>query len=251
MKLLQYLIIFLLSFSSLTVAAQYDGEGVDEISRFRPGSLWFYSGLIPFKEGKLRKYDRLMVDLTYNDWMGDLKPFNNQWGSIGVNTSFMWDIPMTEKNTASFGIGLSHSFFRISNKYHSFTPDASNTFTVHQEGGSTPELKHRYLGGNSLSVPIEFRFRTKGWKHFKVHIGGKVGYQLDAFAKNVYKDEFGKSVEKYRNFSDVSRLIYSAHLRIGIRNWALFGSYNFNKIFKNDQSPNIHLLQMGLTLSLF
>lgn len=250
MKRLQFLSIFLFTFLSFTASAQFDGEGADEISRFRPGSLWFFSGFNPYEEGKLRKYDRLMIDLTYNDWMGDLKPFNNQWGSIGVNTSFMWDIPMMEKNTASFGIGISHSFFRISNKYHTFFPDPTNSYTMHQEG-NLPEARHRYIGGNSLSVPIEFRFRTKGWKHFKFHIGGKVGYQLDAFAKNVYKDEHGKSIEKYRNFSDVSRLIYSAHVRIGMRNWAIFGSYNFNKIFKNDQSPNIHLLQMGLTLSLF
>jgi hypothetical protein len=212
--------------------------------------MWFFTGYRPAEPEKVRKYDRLMFDVTYNTWNGDLKPFENKWNSIGLNTSLMFDIPITKGNTVSFGTGLSHSLFRINSSYNLFTPDSTNTFTQHS-AISTLIAEKRFLGGNSFSVPLEFRFRTKGWKHFKVHIGGKIGYQLGMYSKAVIKGVNGDVILKDHNFADVDRLIYSAHMRIGMRNWALFGSYNFNTLFSNDKSVQLNLIQVGLTISLF
>jgi len=50
---------------------------------------------------------------------------------------------------------------------------------------------------------------------------------------------------------DINKLIYSAHVRIGIRNWSLYGSYNLNSFFKNSSSAQLNLLQFGLSVSLF
>lgn len=235
---------------SFNTFSQYNSEGADLISRFRPGFMWFFTGYRPAEPEKVRKYDRLMFDVTYNTWSGDLKPFENKWNSIGFNTCLMFDIPITKGNTVSFGTGLCHSLFRINSAYHLFAADSTNTFTEHFDI-QTLVAEKSFLGGNSLSVPIEFRFRTKGWKHFKVHIGGKVGYQLGMYSKVVMNGENGDLTQKNRNFADVNRLTYSAHMRIGMRNWALFGSYNFNPLFSQEKSVQLNLLQVGLTISLF
>lgn len=230
--------------------AQYNSEGANLISRFKPGSMWYFTGFRPAELEKVRKYDRLIFDLTYNTWSGDLKPFDNKWNSIGFNTSLMFDIPITKGNTVSFGTGLSHSLFRVNTSYQLFIPDSTNTFTEHYNINTfAPET--RFLGGNSLSVPIEFRFRTKGWKHFKVHIGGKVGYQLGMYSKVRVNTINGNQIQKDRGFADENKLLYSGHVRIGMRNWALFGSYNFNTVFSNDQSIKLNLVQVGLSVSLF
>lgn len=232
--------------------SQYDGFGADEISRFRAGSMWFFTGFRPAIPEKVRKYDRLIFDLTYNDWVGDLEPFKNKWNSIGLNTSLMFDIPLTKGNTISFGTGLSHSLFRINTEDHIFSPDSTETYTEHFDvTTNNPLLKNSFLCGNNISIPIEFRFRTKGWKHFKFHLGGKVGYQLNMYSRAVSEGQNGRMILKDHNFADVQRLIYSAHFRVGIRNWALFGSYNLNGLFSNNNSPNLNLLQMGLSISLF
>lgn len=245
--------IFILSFMllmSFKPFAQYSSEGEDLISRFRPGTMWFFTGLRPAIPEKVTKYDRLMFDVTYNTWSGDIKPFRSKWNSIGLNTSFMFDIPLTKGNTVSFGTGLSHSIFKIHSASHIFVTDSSNIFTKHYlSAGFIPD--QNYICGNSISVPLEFRFRTKGWKHFKVHAGGKIGYQLNLYSKVVTNGENGKYIQKDHDFADVSRLIYSAHVRIGIRNWALFGSYNFNTLFSNRSSVKLNVLQVGLTISLF
>ncbi len=244
------IIFFLLGWGHYALS-QYDGSGADEISRFRAGSMWFFTGFRPAIPEKVRKYDRLIFDLSYNDWVGDLEPFKNKWNSIGLNTSLMFDIPISKGNTVSFGTGLSHSLFRVNTMNHSFAPDPTENFTVYSSSSNANNLKSSFLCGNTISIPLEFRFRTKGWKHFKFHLGGKIGYQLNMYTRSVSEGQNGRMILKDHNFADVQRLIYSAHFRIGIRNWALFGSYNLNSLFSNDNSPNLNLLQMGLSISLF
>lgn len=241
---------FFILFLSFNSNAQYSSEG-DLISRFRPGSMWYFTGLRPAVEEKVRKYDRLMVDLTYNDWNGDQKIFQNKWASIGVNTNLMFDIPITKGNTVSFGTGISHSLFRI-NHMNNFIVDSTKTYTtIFTDASSGLIPSKRFLCGNSISLPIEFRFRTKGWKHFKVHLGGKIGYQLNLYSKTVFEGQDGKYLEKNFDFPDVNRLIYSTHIRIGMRNWSIYGSYNLNTLFANRLSSQLNLVQMGLTISLF
>ena len=103
----------------------------------------------------------------------------------------------------------------------------------------------------SFSIPIELRSRNETWKHFKVHIGGKIGYQEQFASKYVSKIDDHKRVVRDNGFYDANKLIYSAHVRIGMRNWALFASYNFNKLFSNKNSTQLNAVQMGLSISLF
>lgn len=241
-------------FLSLLISVNSIGQQKKEesmrISRFRPGAMWFYTGLRPTKFEKARKYDRLIFDLTYSSFSGDFKVFKNKWNSIGINTSLIQEFPITSRNTIAFGTGLTHSLFRIETTGHLFAPDASNTLTTQSEILTfVPET--RFLIGNSFSIPMEFRFRTKAWKHIKFHIGGKVGYQTNIYSKVIAEGKNGKYVSKDHSFADINRWVYSAHMRLGIRNWAIYGSYNLNTLFSNRASTQLNLLQLGISISLF
>lgn len=223
-------------------------EKAPERSDFRAGFMWYYTGIRPAKEGKARKYDRLIFDIVYNDWAGDNGPFENHWASIGLNTSIMWDIPFTGNNT-SFGIGISHQLMRIRHddaffKYNNpdkteYVPDA---LTLYDKN---------ILAGNMFAMPVEFRVRKKEWRHFKFHIGGKIGFQANMYSKQVFGSGKDRDVVKDYGFPDLNRLVYGAHMRIGTRNWALFASYNFNRMFKNSESTKLNQLQFGLSISLY
>lgn len=231
--------------------AQYNSKG-ELISRFHPGSMWYFTGFRPAETEKVRKYDRLIFDLTYNDWSGDLGPLKNNWNSLGFNTNLMFDIPLAKENVVSLGIGLSHSIYRVSNNSLQFAADSTHSYTLLSTlTESQSNGIKRSLGANSFALPLELRFRTKGWKHFKVHLGGKVGYQYDLFAKSKMDGSNGRVILKDHDLPDVNRLIYSAHIRFGLRNWALYASYNLNSIFKNDQSPQLNMIQAGLSISLY
>ncbi len=244
------LVILLVVFSQDVAQAQHLEKDSMLTSRFRPGLMWFYSGLRPYAPGKLRKYDRLIVDLTYNTWNGDRKLFSNHWGSIGVNSSLMFDIPLVKKNLISFGTGLTYSFVRIRHD-EALLSDSLGTYTILNNLDQNALPGKRMLTGSSLSIPLEFRFRSAGWKHVKLHIGGKIGYQFPLRSKTVTNPKTDRTVEKSRPYPDVNHLLYSVHARVGIRNWALYASYNFNSLFSAKQSVQLNVFQVGLSLSLF
>lgn len=229
--------------------AQYDSYG-EEISRFHPGTMWWFTGLRPADSAKMRKYDRLMFDFTYNTWEGDVEPFENNWNSLGFNTNLLFDIPLVPGNTLALGTGLCHSITTVRHNNY-LVVDSTSTLTDYGKALGTIPFNSSSLIGNSLSIPLELRIRSKGWRHVKLHVGGKIGYQLNLYNKTVFILKDGKVVERNHNYPDVERFIYSVHARIGIRNLAFFGSYGLNPIFKNSKSTKLYNLQFGITLSLF
>lgn len=242
-----FLFVFCCSFGVIGQDSSKD----DLKSRFRPGAFWFYSGIRPASSEKPRKYDRLIFDLTYNDWIGDKGPFENHWASIGLNTNLIFDIPMTKgENVASFGIGVSHEYSSIRHDQKFYFNDAPAATELLAKDSLSSFLKSS-MNTNSFSVPIEFRFRSKGWKHFKFIIGGKIGYQVSANSKYVTKTDGHRIVTKIKGFPDDSKLLYSAHVRFGLRNWALYAAYYFNPLFTNSASTKLNRIQMGLSISLF
>lgn len=245
-----YFILGIFTVCSFLGSAQYDGKGEDEISRFRPGLMRLYTGLRPGEPDKSNKYDRLIFDVTYNDWMGDRALFENHWASIGLNTNLLFDIPLTKGNKVSLGIGVAHQYVNIRHNNH-LLGDEIDKKTIWVEKDSLDVFKKSVFSGNSFSIPIEFRFRNESWRHFKFHIGGKIGYQANAFSKYVSSINGDKEVYKHYGFPDLNQLIYSVHARVGVRNWALFASYNLNSLFSNNESVQLNLVQMGVSISLF
>lgn len=220
-------------------------------SRYRPGIFWFFSGLSPAKKNANIKYDRLMVDLVYNGWYGDRKYFSSPWTSIGFNISTMFDIPMTRNGLASFGIGLTYSHLNNRSAID-FQRDFTNKTTqVKIPPGNNPTIKRRHFGANFIEIPIEFRLRTKGWQHFKIMIGGKFGYNFNSYVKHTktIKDKKYKIIQN--NFPDLNPFRYGVTLRLGIRNWAIFGAYYFSPLFKNSNSTQLYPFSLGITISLF
>lgn len=245
----KYLFIYVIVLLPYFVSSQFNEEP-GKVSRFKPGIMSNFTGLRPARAGNAHKYDRLIVDVTYNDWLGDLKSFKNKWSSIGINTNLLFDIGINKKKTVSLGTGFRHSLFRTENLAHLFSADPTYTYTLVTKGTSV-DCKRRLLCGNSVGVPIELRFRSKGWKHVKFHVGGVVAYQCNIYAKSVFTSPEGRQVIKDYNFADVNRFSLSTHIRFGTRNWAIYGSYGINSLFSNRSSTKLHLMQVGLSVSLF
>lgn len=235
---------------SASLFAQYEAEDEGLYSRFRPGVLWFYSGLKPYETEKLRKYDRLIVDVVYNDWHGDKDYLSSPATSIGFNTSLMFDVVLAKSNTLSFGWGIGFSHY--SNKTAlQFTRDFTNNTTVISDFPVGNEPKSSKFGANYLEIPLEIRFRTKGYKHFKFMIGGKIGYQLNSFSKETIRVDGKNFSTKEYNFADSNPLRYGATVRVGIRNWAIYGAYYFSPLFTGDGSADLTPISLGVSISLF
>lgn len=245
MKFLKLLPLFLLlSFHGL---AQPRGKDSSLVSRHRPGFFWYDTGWRPAKPGKLRKYDRLIMDVTYNQLMSSGSLKSNPWRSIGCNINAMWDIPLTNGNTVSLGAGLAYKYQKTSPK-GLFFADSTNSFTYYYADSGYADLRKNTFGNHMLVLPVELRFRSPKWQHFKIHIGGSVGYRLQTFQK-IWPEN--SHAIRNKSLPDRNPLVYGVHMRIGIRNWALFADYTLAPQFKSGKSDHINALAFGLSLSFF
>lgn len=243
--------IFILVFYTFNALSQDSDSEEKLISRFRPGIMWFYTGLKPATPEKVRKYDRLIIDFTYNDWLSkEIKPFKNKATSIGFNTHLMFDLPITKGNTVSFGTGISYGLFRVHTQGF-FVRNEQTKSTEFFEDASVYGIEKSIVKVNSLSVPFEMRFRGKNWKHAKLHIGASVSYQFHASTSLSTKNNKIEYQQKTIGFYDLNPINVSSHVRFGIRNWSLYASYGFLPLFKSNESIKLNAFQFGLSLSLF
>ena len=236
-------------FSSFADAQKPDSN---LISRFKPGFMWFYGGIRPSKLVDARKYDRLIVDVVYNDWYNkNLSLFKNHWSSIGFNVQTIFDIPFNANNTFGIGIGLGYGRTRIESNNLLNYIDSSQT-TILSPIPINAGIEKSVFTSNKIFIPLELRFRTKGWRHLKLHLGGRVGYQFLAQSHLFSKTNEGLEIEQITSgFKDFSPFFMSVHARMGIRNWALVASYNLSPYFNNRQSTQLNGLEVGLSISVF
>jgi hypothetical protein len=221
------------------------------ISRFKPGFMWYNTGLRPAETEKVRKYDRLMVDINYNTWSSaEIKAFENHWSSISSSVQWMFDIPLAKHNTVSFGWGLGYKRTRIRFDDFLIRDEALSSTSYFENVGNVIEQTH--FNANELFIPIELRVRTKGWKHVKFHLGGQIGYQFRASTRYVSASPTSiQTSTTTRGFYDLNPLSARVHARVGIRNWGVFASYNVLPYFTSKESTQLKGLSVGISISLF
>lgn len=240
-------LVVILFFSTKTSFSQEK----DVISRYRPGVMWFFTGVRPAQAEKVRKYDRLMVDITYNDWLGKtVKPFKNKATSIGFNASMMFDVPLVPKNKIAFAWGLSYGLYRV-NHHDLFIRNSDSSFTSVVQHIEQYGIEKSIFKMHSIAIPVELRFRGEHWKHVKFHIGGKLAYQFLGTTVLSSSSAGITSKQKINGFYDLNPINASAHIRFGIRNWALYAQYNFLPFFTSKQSVQLNGFQFGLSISLY
>jgi hypothetical protein len=250
MQVFRFIVLGLFINQCFSLVGQDENDSIDVKSRHRPGVMWYYTGVKPAQTEKVRKYDRLIVDLVHSTFQPKPKSIPFYLGSIGVSTNLLFDVPLTKGNTVSLGIGFNHSYFKIRHNKILVRNIPQRTTTL-KEKDSTFQFSKNTLCGNSFSIPIELRFRNPSWRHFKLHLGGKVGVQANLFSRRVLYPHFERQIIKSYYFPDIQRFFYSAHLRLGFKTWALYGNYQITPLFYNKKSTPIHLFQVGLSVSIF
>jgi hypothetical protein len=215
----------------------------------RPGLFWYFSGLRPFKDIDRRKYDRLILDLTYNDWLGDNGPFENDWRSIGFGASLYKDIQLKRTENIGFGIGLGYTYLnhRTPRVFY-VTPFSAVQAAIPPPNDS---ILSSFLTIHQFYIPLELRLRSKGWKHKKITLGLRIGIQP------IVNISSFRTIEQEIKYSEIKlkeehNWFYIApYIRLGLRNWSIFFAYQPLNLFSETGSINMQPIQMGLSLSLF
>ena len=169
----------------------------------------------------------------------------------GFSCALTYNFPLGEskKHTVGIGVGYTgHNYFsysRIMNPYA-----ASDTLQLVQYR-DVDGFKRYKVNCNYIDLPIEIRFRIKN--AWKIGVGFKVGYLVNAKTKFVGNNEDGVRIhEKYSYIDNVEKFAYTATLRVGYKWVSAFCAYQLVPVFEVGQdAPVIHPLSVGLTFAPF
>lgn len=211
------------------------------------------------------------------------------WGSRTLNVYYQYDIRIA-KSKFSFhpGIGFGMERFKLMNYDMEFSASGGNEKVVnflnptlgYDANGNTIfipsdnyindddtlgqinwsgsfNVKKSMLVTNFIDVPLEFRFSTKPddpARSFKIGIGGRIGYLLNAHTKIRYKEDGDiKKLKEHESFN-LTKVRYSASLKVYFGNFGFFSYYNVNPLFESNKGPDktdAKTFTIGISLTSF
>ncbi|WP_343667222.1 outer membrane beta-barrel protein [Chitinophaga sp.] len=164
-----------------------------------------------------------------------------------LNVALMYDIPLTGSNfSLAPGLGIGSDNYIFNN----MTLDITNTSAPSRT--STDAYKKSKLATTYLEIPLELRFRQvpeNANKGFKAAVGLKAGYLLNAHTRTVGSQSGFKVVEKESSKYWFNTFRFVGTARIGYGNWALFGTYALNGMFKDNSSFAVNAYSFGISVS--
>jgi hypothetical protein len=206
---------------------------------------------------KNRANDHFLLQFGYLGWANIPDTINTKGFSRTFNMYFMFDFPFRSNQRMSVGIGAGMA---SDNMYFDKTyvgiKDPTPTLRFVDQSDTT-HFKKNKLTTAYVEAPLELRFSSNPEtpnKTFKVALGVKVGLLVDAHIKQKnLQTAQGTTLIEYiekqasKRFFNTSRFVGTARVGYGV--FSLFGTYQFNSLFKEGQGPNVQPYVIGLTLS--
>ncbi len=191
--------------------------------------------------------DFVMFQLAYDGWV---KPDSVHTKGLGrgVNFYICYDFPIKKSHfsfAAGIGIGTSNIYF---DNQEILLNDSTKDQAVVQ--AESKDYKRYKLTTAYLEAPFELRFygnklnRNKG---FKAAIGLRVGTLVGAHTKGKLNGVNISEKVNTKRFLDTWRFAGTA--RIGWGNFSVFGAYNLNNLYKENQGPGITPYSIGICLT--
>ncbi|MEO6187285.1 MAG: outer membrane beta-barrel protein [Ginsengibacter sp.] len=206
-----------------------------------------------------RAADHFMLQLSSDHWSGTPDSISSHQNgfSRGFNAYLMFDKPFKTAPKLSLGIGLGISTSNIFFKRMDVNLKAGGTVLPFTAVDSTFHFKKYKMATGFLEVPLEFRYMAKPLtpnKSFKAAVGLKFGTMVNAHTKGkTLQDKNNNTANNYalkeidRRLLNSTRFMGTARFGYGI--FSFFGSYQLNKLLKDGAGADMHLYQVGLTLS--
>ncbi len=206
-----------------------------------------------------RTGDHFMLQLTSDHWTGTPDSIKSRMTGIarGANVYVMLDqrFKGNPKWSVAFGVGVGTSNMYFKNLVVDIK-SRTNKLPFNNVD-SINHFKKYKLATTFLEIPLELRYTfnpEKESKSIKAALGVKVGTLLNVHTKGKnLLDKNGSAVNSYtaketgKGFFNSTRLAATA--RVGYGNFSLFGSYQFNNIFKDGVAADMKLFQIGINFS--
>lgn len=144
-----------------------------------------------------------------------------------------------------FGIGIDrYSFENTSNLFNNplVGPESSTFLPISDIYAKDIQLERNLFSTTYLEVPIDFTYhlnKTNYSKGFRVSLGGKVGYLLDATTRIRYTETTGlkRDIRDTQNFG-MEKIRYGLSLKAGSPGFYAWGYFGLNSLFQQNAGPS-------------
>ena len=204
-------------------------------------------------ESTIRKFN-IGVGMHTDIWLGKPPGMDPRTINQGMQVNGMYNYRVKESVVYfAGGIGLgTHNLY--SNTY---IPDIkADSISFLQIPDNIPYNKSK-LSLAYIDIPLEFRIKTR--KHFRIALGFKVGFLVNAHVK--YKgnrfvvEPSGVAVtdgaivkEKEKDVHQIETIRYGATFRIGYKWFNLTCYYQISKVFKVERGPALYPISIGIAV---
>ena len=189
----------------------------------------------------------------FNDFqLGDNAQWDARLFSQGFSCALTYNFPLGEskRHTLSIGVGYAgHNYFSYSRIVDPYAPDTLQFIQYRPDGNKADGFKRYKLNCNYIEIPFEMRFRFgSAWK---IGVGFKVGYLVNAKTKYVGNNDSGIRIhEKYAYIDNIERMAYSATLRVGYKWVSVYAAMQLVPVFEvGHNAPVIRPLSVGVTFA--
>ncbi len=213
-----------------------------------------------------RTYHSLNFDLGTNNYLADGKfPDENNdqyavkpWGSWYVGINSIQRTRVARTFFIEWGGGVSWYNFKFQDKTTLLTKDdVSVNFTQDLRDVDFRKSKLTACYLNLSLVPVlDFGSNRRKAMFFDSHhsesvrigVGPYVGYRIDSYTKQVYKEDGDKEKDRNHDSFYLNNIRYGLRFQFGFRDVDLFFNYDMNELFVADKGPKLNAFSFGITL---
>lgn len=204
-------------------------------------------------ESTIRKFN-IGVGMHTDIWLGKPPGMDTRTINQGMQINGMYNYRINESSVyIAGGIGLG-----VNNLYsNTYIPDIkADSISFLQIPDNIPYIKSK-LCLAYIDIPLEFRIKTR--KHFRIALGFKVGFNINAHVK--YKgnrfvvEPSGVAVtdgaivkEKEKDVHQIETIRYGPTFRIGYKWFNVTAYYQISKIFKVEKGPELYPISIGIAV---
>ena len=216
---------------------------------------------------KIRKYDKrtssdLVLAAGFNNAIGDGQKIGDEYSFMGsgfIELGIAWKTRLLkESNAVRLKYGFSFQWNKLTPKNDRYFVQDGNTTTLEV---FPSELKESEFRITNLVFPLHFEFgpsrkierknyyRYSTSDHFKVGIGGYVGFNIGTQQKLRFEEDGDRVKQKIRRSYNATPFVYGLSAYVGYGGIGLYAKYDLSPVFKN-QAVDQNNLSLGLRFDL-
>ncbi len=212
-----------------------------------------------------RTHNSVNFDIGTNNYISDGK-FPDQdnnlytvkpWGSWYVGINSVQRTRLASKLFLEWGLGVSWYNFKFENQQTQISKDNNSVlFALDTRDAEFKKSKLTATYINASLVPmIDFGsnrrkpsfFDSSNSDSFRIGAGPYVGYRIDSYAKQVFKENGDERKPRNHDNFYLNNLRYGWRVQMGFDDVDLFFNYDMNELFSENKGPKLNAFSFGVT----